>query len=321
VSRAKSVWNALTPHGFLSGEVRQNAYGDEALQQPDYMQLVYPPAPGREGNAYARIVENGWRAEQDSLPIDLSPADDNRPYVAQLGLWKNFHLNKLPTSGMAEFTGFPTAKMLIVVILGIALFLIVPLTFLPCFTGRERLRPVPWLYFFAIGIAFMAVEVILIQKYTLFIGPSVHGVITVLLTLLLFSGLGSRASRSVDDRLPFLGIALWLALEILVFGRLTAALGGLTMVPRILISAVLIAPLGFLMGMPFPKAGLRVGPLVDWGFAVNGAASVIGSTGIMLVAFSFGFRVALIVAGLFYLAALGLLHREQAWAVSESHLP
>ncbi len=297
----------------LNDEIRQTAYGTGALQQPEYLQLVYPAAPGRAGNHYERIVTRGWRAAQDSLPIDLSPATDNRPYVAQLGLWRNLHLKKLPESGLAEFTGFPMAKLLIVVILGIALLLFVPLSFLPYFTGRERLRPVPWLYFFAIGVAFMAIEVILIQKYTLFIGPSVHSVITVLLTLLLFSGLGSRASRSVDDRVPFLGIALWLALQILVFGRLTSAWGGLTMVPRILISAILIAPLGFFMGMPFPKAGLRVGPLIDWGFAVNGAASVVGSTGILLVAFSLGFRAALALAGLVYLAALALLRREEAW--------
>jgi hypothetical protein len=297
----------------LTDEVRRNAYGAETLRHEEILQLVYPPSPGREGNPYDRIVKNGWRAEQDSLPIDLSPAVDNRPYVAQLGLWKNFNLGRLPKSGLAEFGGFPMAKLLIVVILLIALLLIVPLNLVPYLTGRERLRPAPWLYFFTIGMAFMAIEVILIQKYTLFIGPSVHSVITVLLTLLVFCGLGSRVSGSVDDRLPFVGITAWLALEILLFGHLTTALGGMPMAIRMLVTAALIAPLGFLMGMPFPKAGVRVGPLIDWGFAVNGAGSVIGSTLIVLVAFSSGFRVALALAGILYLIALGLLRRERAW--------
>ena len=60
----------------------------------------------------------------------------------------------------------------------------------------------------------------------------------------------------------------------------------------ILITILMIAPLGFFMGMPFPRAALRVGRLVDWVFAVNGAASVLGSAGIMLVAFTWGFQVA-----------------------------
>ena len=60
------------------------------------------------------------------------------------------------------------------------------------------------------------------------------------------------------------------------------------------------------MGMPFPKATLRVGELVDWGFAVNGTASVLGSTGILLVAFTWGFDAALAVGGALYLLA-GLL--------------
>ena len=65
--------------------------------------------------------------------------------------------------------------------------------------------------------------------------------------------------------------------------------------------------------MPFPKGGRRVGELIDWGFAVNGTASVIGSTSIILVAFVAGFRVALMLGGLVYLMAWVLLNRRSAW--------
>ena len=297
----------------LTEEIRENAYGAELFHHPEDLQLLYPTPPGKDGGLIARIVANGWRAEQDSTAINLSPATDNRPYVAQLGLWKNFRRTALDKVSPYEFNGFPLARLLAVVILLVGLLVMVPLTFLPYVRGRERLRPVPWLYFFTIGMAFMMVEVILIQKYTLFVGPSVYGLVTILFTLLFFSGLGSRVSRTVDDRLPFVAVAGWLALDILVFPRLFGALGGLTLAPRMLIAALLVAPLGFAMGMPFPKAGLRVGPLIDWGLAVNGTASVIGSTLILLVAFSFGFGVALVVPALLYLLALGLLRRESAW--------
>ena len=61
------------------------------------------------------------------------------------------------------------------------------------------------------------------------------------------------------------------------------------------------------MGMPFPKAALRVGDRIDWGFAVNGVASVIGSAAIILIAVAAGFGVALAVGAAFYLCALVLL--------------
>jgi hypothetical protein len=71
----------------------------------------------------------------------------------------------------------------------------------------------------------------------------------------------------------------------------------------VIAAAVLIAPLGFFMGMPFPKGALKVDELVDWGFAVNGAASVLGATAVMLVSFTWGFAAALLVAAVLYLTA------------------
>lgn len=297
----------------LTDEIRENAYGAEAFRDKEYLQLLYPPPPGQENSLIARVVKNGWRAEQDSASVNLSPATDNRPFVAQLGLWKNFRFKALEKISQYEFSGFPLARLLVLVILLVALVVFVPLTLLPYLGHGVRLRPVPWLYFFTIGMAFMMVEVILIQKYTLLVGPSVHGLITILFTLLLCSGLGSRVSRSVNDRLPFIAIAAWLLLDIMVFPRLNAAMGGLTLPLRMAATAVLVAPLGFFMGMPFPKAGMRVGPLVDWGLAVTGTASVVGSTLILMVAFSYGFAAALVVPGVLYVVALWLLRLEKAW--------
>jgi hypothetical protein len=154
---------------------------------------------------------------------------------------------------------------------------------------------------------------VLIQQFTLLIGPSVYSLITVLCTLLLCSGIGSRMSGAFGDRAPFVAIAAWLAFDVLAFPIVAATFGGLGLAARMAVSAVLIAPLGFFMGMPFPKGGRRVGELIDWGFAVNGTASVIGSTLVILVAFVAGFRMALVLSGLVYLAAWGLLARRSAW--------
>jgi hypothetical protein len=298
----------------LTEEVRQNAFGLLTPERSGLIHLLYPAPDSLQGNLYATIVDAGWRAVGDTSAIDLSPCTDDRPFIAQLGLWRNFEWDKLKEVNLyADFTGFPLSKLVIVIILLVVLVLLVPLNMLPYFFRGPNLKAVPWLYFFAIGLAFMMVEVVLIQKYALTIGASVYSIATVLLTLLLASGVGSRFADKVGDSVPFLAIAIWLVLDAVLFGTISDSLVGLSTLGRSLVVALLIAPLGFFMGMPFPKATLRVGELVDWGFSVNGAASVFGATLIVLVAFSWGFTVALPIGGLVYLLAWGLMSARSAW--------
>ncbi|MCP4292608.1 MAG: hypothetical protein GY780_12330 [bacterium] len=297
----------------LTDEIRQNAYWPLTAENHDQIHLLYPADEADKDNIYQRIVDHGWQTVAAEVPIDISPSDDNRPFAAQLGLWKNFTWGSLEKISPFEFSGFPLAKLLVGVILAFSLILMVPLTLLPHLKGGPRLKVVPWLYCFLLGMGFMMVEVVLIQQYTLLIGPSVYSLITVLTTMLLFSGLGSFASDSVSHKVPFVGILVWLLIDILIFPVVASVFGGFVIPVRIIVSALLVAPLGFFMGMPFPKGGRRLGELIDWGFAVNGIASVIGSSLIILVAFVAGFRVALMVAAAVYLLAGILLSKKKAW--------
>ena len=293
----------------LTDEIRNNAFGELTPQIAEHIHLLFPPRTGDEENLINRVLRDGWQAWQDSSAIDLSPATDDRPFVAQLGLWRNVSLDRLQKVSPYEFAGFPVAKLLIGVVLAVAVGLLVPLLIVPAFYNDRKLRPVPWLYFFLIGAGYLMVEVVLIQKYTLFVGPPLLALLTVLTTMLLASGCGSQAASRFAPRTVFTAIALLLVAEILVWPHLTGALATMPLTARIAIAAVLIAPLGFFLGMPFPKAAARVGELVDWGFAVGGVASVIGSTLIVLVAFIQGFAVALTCALLAYLLAAGLFLR------------
>jgi hypothetical protein len=300
----------------LTDELRYQAFLPLTPERFDQIHLIYPPANDSVSHhLIARIVNEGWRQVSDTAPINISPVTDNRPYVAQLGLWKNFTAERRGRfTAFSEFGGFPLSKMIMLVILAVAVVIAVPINLVPYFRKGPHLRPAAWLYFFCIGVAFMAVEVVLIQKYALLIGSSLYSVATVLLTLLISSGIGSRFARQMDDRLVFLFIAGWLVLDAVVFHHIITAAGALSLAPRMLVAAGLIAPLGFFMGMPFPKGTLRVGELIDWGFAVNGTASVIGSVVVLMVAFVWGFTVALILAAAFYLIAFALLRASAAWS-------
>lgn len=300
----------------LTDEIRTSVYGGVTPERQETVHLLFPPADSLADNLVNRIVRDGWRVHAAEASIDISPTTDDRPFVAQLGKWQNLTRENLrQIDRLAEFDGFPLSKLTVVIILLVAIGITLPLNLLPYLKRGTKLRPVPWLYFFAIGVAFMAVEVVLIQRYALFIGASLYSIATVLLTLLAAAGLGSRFSSRVTDQAAFLGIVAWLLLEVFLFRSVTGALASLPLAGRILVTALLLLPLGFLMGMPFPKAVLRVGDLVDWGFAVNGAASVLGATAAVMIAFTYGFSVALLGAAAVYLGAYGLIRWASRWEV------
>jgi hypothetical protein len=82
-----------------------------------------------------------------------------------------------------------------------------------------------------------------------------------------------------------------------------------------LVTVALIAPLGFVMGMPFPTALKRLedwhAPSVRWAWSLNAAASVFGSVGALVSAIYLGLVQTLVLGGLFYLAALAVAARVQ----------
>jgi hypothetical protein len=88
------------------------------------------------------------------------------------------------------------------------------------------------------------------------------------------------------------------------------------------VALLLIAPLGTLLGLPFPT-GLHVvaneAPvLVPWAWGVNGFFTVIGTTVALILGMAFGFTAVLVIAGLCYVIALAaMLGRETQLPVQE----
>ena len=297
----------------LTDEIRANAFGHPAADAANIFEAVYPATPGSD-NLIAKIVTQGWESVAADAPIDISPATDDRPFVGQLGLWRNFDWEKPDKLFWLEIYGFPLATIILLLIISVVVILVLPVTLLPYLRrSQARLGGFAYLYFFTIGVAFMAVEIVLLQRYALFVGATVYGSTAILTALLAGAGLGSRLTPRLDARIAFAGLAAWLVCEALLFPSLLELLVALPMAARIAVAVVLVAPLGALMGMPFPRGARRVGELIDWGFAVNGVASVIGATGVLLLAMSQGFRVALLVAALLYGGAFLLLSRSSGW--------
>ena len=121
------------------------------------------------------------------------------------------------------------------------------------------------LYFLFIGAGYILIEVGLIQKFVLFLGHPTYALTVVIFSMLISSGLGSFASRRLlggdEGRLiKALGCVALLAalLALLVSGLLLGAGVAAAGRSRWSITVALIAPLGFVMGMPFPTALRRL---------------------------------------------------------------
>jgi len=88
---------------------------------------------------------------------------------------------------------------------------------------------------------------------------------------------------------------------------------------RLVASVLLIGPLAFLMGMPFPTALSRLGQqapsLVPWAWGMNGIFSVLGSSLVILISMISNFSIAMLSAAVCYGAAAALAGR--IWNVAQ----
>jgi MFS family permease len=171
----------------------------------------------------------------------------------------------------------------------------------------------------------MFIEMATIQRFILLLGHPVHSVSAVLFSLLLASGLGSYVSGRLapgggGHRLVLLAVGL-LTIGYGFISPIISPLLGLPITARLLATAVIVAPLGFLMGMPFPL-GIRIlsgskKPLIPWAWAANGCASVLGSILPTILALYLGFSRVFIIAGVIYLVSLWMvvIHKNKAPAI------
>ena len=207
------------------------------------------------------------------------------------------------------------AMVLVISVAAVFAFLIVPLAL----RGRStRHSPIPLLYFVAVGLGYILVEIAFIQRFVLFLGHPTYALTVVVFLLLLSSGAGSLASRRWLDKsgrslLPLALIAAVILLYVFILPGILNALVGLAFAAKLAVSAALLAPLGFAMGMPFPS-GLRAlartqtgdakDNAVEWAWAMNAGSSVLGSVLAMVIAIQFGLNVTLACGAAAYLVAL-----------------
>jgi hypothetical protein len=254
----------------------------------------------------------------------FSPATDDRPFFNQVVRWTGLR--------PGDFRGInPAAQAMLIVMLVQASVIAFALIILPL--GRLARRGLqisqPWtllIYFAGLGLGFIMIEIVFIQRFLLFLGEPVYTFAVVLAGLLGFSGIGSWVVGRLDANNR--SSLIWIIPSILAVLLLDATLSpwifisalGLPLPWRIMIVVAMLAPLGILLGMPFP-AGLRIvageaPAFIPWAWGVNGFFTVVGSIAASILGMAFGFTVVLAMSGACYLAALlaMTITRAVGWA-------
>ncbi len=313
--------------------------------------LIYAPGiQPEETNRYNRLPESVYylrfnellnaasrQAFYQAYPFEVSPPTDDRPFFghffkwSQAGqVWAEMGKTWQPFGGAGYFVIL--AMLLLAGVMAGVLIL------LPVAARHARLRPgmasnaeiqalgipaarqystAPVLaYFGLIGLAYLLVEIPLLQRFILYLGHPAYSIAAILFTLLFFSGLGSRWGQRIALGQALACLAALLVAAPALFPVLFNHTLGWPLAGRLALTAVCLAPAGFLMGMPLP-GGVRLLSgeghtiLIPWAWATNGAASVIASVLAALLALSFGFSRVL---------WLGAACYAGAWAITALYL-
>ena len=293
------------------------------------MQVMYLPGVEIPNEFHDLLHSSNPDQYERNYTFDITPVSDNRPFffytVHPRDLWNFWRSASRQTADFKVNKAVPLLFLLMgVSLLATLLVLLLPPLVLGMRLPRERGVLGFLLYFMFIGCGYILIEVGLVQKFVLFLGHPTHALTIVIFAMLVSSGIGSYASQQIvgkqESRLiKVLGcVGLCAALLALVLSGLLSALAGLPLVLKMVLAVFLIAPLGFLMGMPFPT-GLQWleewhPPSVRWAWSLNAAASVLGSVGALMCSIYFGLIQTLIIGGLLYMAALAVVERVRVGA-------
>lgn len=267
-------------------------------------------------NAYFDYVDDilsGAAGVLEDYGFMIHPATDDKPYFSQF--LKLRQLRKMSEIFGGDQVPFLELGYLVVVVTLIQsailaiIFIILPLLRL---RKSRRSKTGTLIYFAALGIGYMFVEIILIQRFVLYFGQPVFAISAVISTMLIASGAGSLLSGRLpaDERSPVWAGAI-ITFSLLVYTLfLTSILQwsiAMALPVKITISLLLIGVPSFFKGMMFPL-GIRYLSVYDesqvaWAWGINGSVSVISTSLAMLIAVEAGFKVVMSIAVICYAMA------------------
>jgi hypothetical protein len=289
---------------FTDEEIR---FLSQSFSQYDYKPILVPGQIMRE--PYSALLRGEVNLDQfyDMFETKVYPVTDDNPYFLSF---------EKPLPRAVEVLLYASVGI-------VAIFLLVPFAWM----RRRREKEVDTRkseigiatvipYFAALGVGFILIELALLQKLILLMGNPTMTFALLLFTLLISSGAGSllssRIAKNNMKNLVFviggiagLGILYVLFLPPIIYSTIAEPFE-----VKAAVSIAILAPIGFLMGMPLPT-GMRLLKVhrpdyIPWMWAVNGAFSVLGAVLAIALGIMYGSSLAMILGILIYLIALGI---------------
>jgi hypothetical protein len=279
----------------------------QSFSQYDYKPILIPGQMIRE--PYSALLKGEINLDQfyNMFDTKVYPVTDDNPYFLSFE-------KPLPSA----------VEILLYASIGIvAIFLLVPFAWMRRTREEEEGSKISELriatvipYFAALGMGFILIELALLQKLILLMGNPTMTFALLLFTLLISSGSGSLISSRIAKNnmknlifviggIAALGILYVLFLPPIIYSTIAESIE-----VKAAVSIAILAPIGFLMGMPLPT-GMRLLKVhrpdyIPWMWAINGAFSVLGAVLAIALGIIYGSSLAMILGILIYLIALGI---------------
>jgi hypothetical protein len=280
----------------------------EPIQVPELQRIL-------DANTLEKLA-----AFREQSEFDFSPTFDSSPYF-----FNAVHIKNIGTLIRTGGRGSNLRAMLFLLAFMLAaLVLVIATIVLPAalFTSRNDGGPKPLygalVYFMAIGLGFMLVEMAMMQQLSIFLGHPIYSLVVVLGGLIFSTGAGSLLSdkwqlkSSWQSRVPAVVAAMVVVVYSLAVLPVTHAFTAGFVWQRVCISLALVAPCGLLLGFCFPVGMRWLATLsqernLPWMWAVNGAAGTLGSFVAILISMDVSIASCVLTgAGCYLIAGLAL---------------
>jgi len=334
VGRATTILLSKAPFDDATG----GRIADSVTKVPNARILHQPGAAPETGLTTEIIVGSDDDVARlvDDYAFDISAIDDGRPFF-----WHFTPFSSVLTDWERSYEDSEIAigERLLLVLLGVGTIVAATLLWLPFAVTRRRGERTSvvhgrwrfFVYFAALGLGFMLVEISMIQRFALLLGFPTLSLSVSLFTLLVATAVGARWSGIVGRHRR--GLPAVTAVLVVIAVAYLAVADPITDVAlawpqwaRITLVFLLLFPVGLLLGVFLPtgmdavvaatgtdaSAAPDRGRLVAWSWAVNGFFSVLGASLTTLISMAYGFdRSVLAGLALYVLAtAVGATMRD-----------
>jgi spermidine synthase len=252
-------------------------------------------------------ILNGKREELGNYVFNLSQSTDDKPYFSNFIIPTRFkfYLEQISLRNLtySEVGYFLIWLAFLVLLLFSTVLIFLAFSLIKIDTKKLKLNLL--VYFSTIGLAFMFIELSLIQKFTLIFSNDVFAISFIISLLLISSGTGSYFSQRIFDFMKrfqlFFVLIIFTNLIFLIFSyQIVVWLMNWNGFLKYLFAGLIIFPLGFFIGIPFPYGIRRLCSqdknAVPFAWAINGGFSVLGSVASIILLVNFGFNFSFLMA-------------------------